>query len=59
MPSLSAAKCKGELRDYYLRKVEKGHLKMSVLNAIKNKLIHRIFACVREDRLYEKKHKPA
>lgn len=53
MPALSAVKQKGELRDYYLRKVEEGRPKMSVLNAVKNKLIHRIFACVQADRLYQ------
>jgi transposase len=29
---------------------------MSIINAIRNKLILRIFACVRDDRFYEKKH---
>lgn len=42
----------GFLHDYYLRKVDEGKNKMSVLNAIRNKLIHRIFACVRGQKLY-------
>lgn len=54
MPALSALRNEGELRTYYLRKVAEGHASMSVLNAVKNKLIHRIFACVMEDRLYQK-----
>lgn len=54
MAAMSAVSCKGELRDYYLRKVEEGKNKMAVLNAVRNKIIHRIFACVRENRKYEK-----
>jgi transposase len=53
-----AIRCKGELYGYYQRKVAEGKPKMSVLNAIRNKIICRIFACVKEDRLYLKK-KPA
>ena len=54
MAAMSAISCKGELRDYYLRKVAEGKNKMAVLNAVRNKIIHRIFACVRENRKYEK-----
>ncbi len=50
----SAVSSPGELRDYYLRKVEGGKNKMLVLNAIRNKLIHRVFACVRDNRKYDK-----
>ncbi len=46
----------GETHDYYHRKVEAGKKKMSVLNAVRNKLIHRVFACVRENRKYEKSY---
>lgn len=42
-----------ELKLYYQRKVEAGKNKMLVLNAVRNKLIHRIFSCVKHDRLYE------
>lgn len=41
------------LGKYYARKVAEGKNKMNVLNAIRNKLVHRIFACVRGDRLFE------
>ena len=42
-----------ELRQYYLRKtVEEKKSKMSVINAVRNKLIKRVFACVKEDRLF-------
>jgi transposase len=54
MPALSSIRAKGEIRDYYNRKVAEGHLKTSVINAVKNKLVHRIFACINENRLYRK-----
>jgi transposase len=54
MSALSATVMKGELHEYYKRKVAEGKNKMSVLNAIRNKLVLRIFACVKENRKYEK-----
>jgi len=59
LSAIVAVKCKGELHDYFKRKVAEGKSKMSVINAIRNKLIHRIFACIREERLYQKTWKPA
>jgi transposase len=53
---LTGIRKKGEFREYYERKVAEGKHKMSVLNAIRNKLILRIFACVRDNRLFEKKY---
>lgn len=47
---------KGELQDFYLRKVGQGKNKMSVLNAIRNKLIHRVFAVVRDGVMYQKNY---
>jgi transposase len=55
MAALASIRGAGDLQDYFLRKIEEGKNKMSVLNAIRNKLIHRIFACVREDRFYSPK----
>lgn len=54
MSALSATVMKGELNEYYKRKVAEGKNKMSVLNAIRNKLVLRIFACVKANRKYEK-----
>jgi transposase len=54
LPAMAATRVKGELQDYYKRKVAEGKPKMSVLNAIKNKLVHRMFVCVNEDRMYLK-----
>lgn len=56
MAAMSAVNMNGELRDFYLRKVAQGKSKMAMLNAIRNKLIHRIFACVRDGRKYEKSY---
>ena len=55
----AAITAKGELKDYYLRKVAEGKNKMAVLNAVGNKIIHRAFACVKDNRLYEKIYLPA
>ena len=57
MTALVAARFSDDLREYYERKVAEGKNKMNVLNAVKNKIIHRIFACVNQKRLYEKNYK--
>lgn len=44
---------KGELFEYYQRKIAEGKVKMSVINALRNKIIQRVFACVKNDRKYE------
>lgn len=54
MASLSAIRCDQEIKTYYLRKVAQGKNKMSVLNAVRNKLITRVFACIKEERMFEK-----
>jgi transposase len=46
----------GELRDYYQRKVEEGKNKMAVLNAVRAKLIARMFAVIKNNRPYEKNY---
>jgi len=43
-----------EFRPYYERKLAEGNAGMSVLNAVRNKMIKRIFGCVRDNRLYTK-----
>lgn len=53
MAALSAIHYKGELQDFYQRKIQEGKNKMAVINAVRNKLIHRVFACVRDDRMYK------
>jgi transposase len=56
MAALSVVSGKGEMANYYQKKVEQGKNKMLVLNAVRNKIIHRIFACVRDERKYEKNY---
>ena len=53
MAALSALNYNSDMKEYYQRKVEDGKNKMCVINAIRNKLIHRIFTCVHEKRKYE------
>ncbi len=56
MAALSAMKLDKELKVFYQRKVAEGKNKMSVINAIRNKLIHRIFAVVRRATPYQKEY---
>ena len=53
MASLGAVKTKGEMRDYYERKVAAGKNKMSVLNAVRNKLVHRMMAVIDRQTAYK------
>jgi transposase len=46
MAAVGVTARKGELQDYWKRKVAEGKHKMSVLNAIRNKIIHRIYAVI-------------
>jgi len=54
LAAMSAIQWCEELRAYYLRKVEAGKNKMAVINAVRNKLISRVYACIKQKRLYEK-----
>lgn len=56
LAAITAVRHQGELRDYYERKVATGKNKMSVLNAVRNKLITRIFMCIKEGRCYQKEY---
>lgn len=56
MCALGAISRKGELQDFYQRKVGQGKNKMSVINAVRNKLIHRVFAVVRDGVMYQKNY---
>ena len=53
MAALSAINYNADMKQYYQRKVAEGKNKMSVINAVRNKLIHRIFTCVNQNRKYE------
>jgi transposase len=54
--AMGAIRMKGEMKAYYQRKLAEGKNKMSVLNAIRNKIILRIFSCVKNKKLYEKNY---
>ena len=55
MCALSAIRCDLELKEYFERKVEQGKNKMLVINNVRNKLVHRICACIKNNKIYEKK----
>lgn len=54
MASLTGIKLDSGLKAYYERKVAEGKNKMSVLNAIRNKLVARVFAVVARGTEYQK-----
>ena len=56
--AMSAVRVKGEIRNYYLRKVGEGKNKMSALNAVRNKLVHRVCSVVHRGQKYEKNYTP-
>jgi transposase len=56
LAALSTLNTSGEIQDYYNRKIAEGKNKMSIINAIRNKLILRIFACIKQNREYEKNY---
>jgi len=58
LAAMAAISSKGEIREYYQRKVTEGKNKMSVINAVRNKLITRVFVCVNQNRSYEKMYQP-
>ncbi|WP_332367726.1 transposase [Spirosoma telluris] len=56
LAALSAIQHCQELKLYYERKVAAGKNKMLVINNVRNKLVLRIFACVRDDRNYDENY---
>jgi transposase len=55
--AVSLIRHKGEIREYWLRKLDQGKQEMVVLNAIRNKLIQRVFAVVARGTKYEKNYR--
>ena len=53
---VATRKKEGELREYYLRKVAEGKNKMTVLNAVRAKLVLRMFAVIKNNKFYEKNY---
>ena len=58
MAALRVVQLDGEMKDYFQRKVAEGKNKMSVLNALRNKIIHRVAAVIRDNRPYQTDYKP-
>lgn len=54
--ALSAIKNDKEIHLYFERKVMEGKNKMSVINAVRNKLVHRVYAVLRDDRMFEENY---
>lgn len=59
MAALSSIQIQGDLQDFYLRKVQEGKNKMSIINAVRNKIVLRVFACVKNNRMYQKNYNNA
>jgi transposase len=55
MASLTAIKFDIDIKKYYERKCADGKNKMSVLNAVRNKLLARVLSCVNNDKVYVNK----
>jgi transposase len=53
LAAMSAIRLKNDLREYYQKKVAQGKNKMSVLNAVRNKIVHRIFAVIKNQQPYQ------
>lgn len=56
MAALVAIQFNEDLKTYYQRKLKENKNKMSIINAVRNKLIYRIFACVMQNRPYQKNY---
>jgi transposase len=54
MAAMAARRANGDLKEYFIRKVKEGKNKMSIINAIRNKLLHRVFAVIRRQSGYVK-----
>lgn len=52
MGAMSSVRSPGELQDYYKRKVEEGKKPMLVLNAVRNKIVHRVCAVIKKGEPY-------
>ena len=53
MAAMRSVRLDNELKEYYQRKVEEGKNKMSVLNAVRNKLIHIAMALIKNKSYYQ------
>ena len=56
MAAMRAVRMENDMKEYYQRKIKEGKNKMAILNAVRNKIIHRIFALVKSGKSYEKNY---
>lgn len=54
--ALVAIQSDKELHQYYVRKVEEGKNKMLVINAVRNKILHRVCAVIKRGTPYQKEY---
>ncbi|HEV8081690.1 MAG TPA: transposase [Chitinophagaceae bacterium] len=54
--ALSVIKNDKEIQAYFERKVAEGKNKMCIINAVRNKLVHQVFAVIRDARFYEENY---
>ena len=59
LAAISAIQYSDEIKSYYERRVAEGKNRMSVINAVRNKLITRIFMCIKQERTYQKDYRNA
>lgn len=53
MCAISALASNQEMKVYFKRKVDEGKNKMLVINAVRNKILARVFSCVKNKKMYE------
>lgn len=44
------------MHQYYLRKIREGKNKMAIINAVRNKLLHILMACIQNNTIYQKNY---
>ncbi len=54
LAAMAAIKSTSDIKEYYHRKLKQGKNKMNVINAVRNKLITRVYSCVKDERMYQK-----
>lgn len=53
LSAMTSVQRDNDLKSYYQRKIKEGKSKMSVLNAVRNKIIHRVFAVIKHQKFYQ------
>lgn len=56
LAAMSAIRLENDLKIYYQRKVAEGKNKMLVLNNVRNKIVHRAFAVIKQQKPYEENY---